>query len=84
MSLCASLEHDFSGLQLRNLVGTWTNYDYPLLTPATLLFAITVRDVADALTTHRGAVVEEMAKSTWSSWSDHHEQIRSWLESRID
>jgi hypothetical protein len=81
MSLCAALEHDVPGARLRRLLGTWTHRPggYPALEPRPAAYAITVRDVADADAEARAGVVCLWAKMTWSAWSDHHEQVRTWL-----
>jgi hypothetical protein len=79
MSLCASLEFEISGTKLRTIIGNWTHHDYHLLRPTPDGYPITVRNVKDATGGQRAATVEEMATSTWSAWSLHHEEIRTLL-----
>jgi len=79
MSLCASLEFEISGTKLRAMIGQWTHHDYHLLRPTPDGYPITVRNVNDATSGQRAAVVEEMATTTWSAWSLHHEGIRTLL-----
>ncbi|HEX4660517.1 MAG TPA: DUF5946 family protein [Streptosporangiaceae bacterium] len=81
MSLCAALEHDVPGTGLRRLLGSWAHRPggYPVLEPRPAVYAITVRDVADADASARAGVVRLWAEMTWSAWSDHHEQVRAWL-----
>jgi hypothetical protein len=83
MSLCASLEFDISGRQLRTVIGNWTYHDYPILRPRPDHFPVTIRDVKDATGDGRNKVVEHMARSTWSAWSIHHSEIRALLASSL-
>jgi hypothetical protein len=80
MSLCASLEQGMRGVRLRSLLGGWTRRDYPELLPRPDAYPITVRDVADADDSLRSGVAASWAMSTWTSWSDHHDEVRGWLE----
>ena len=48
ISLCASLEQGIPGARLRQLIGTWTHREYPLLVPRPDAYQLTVRDLADA------------------------------------
>lgn len=79
MSLCASLEQGILGTRLRQMIGTWTHRDYPLLAPRPDAYPLTVRNLADAATEDRPALVSDMATATWAAWSVHHDQIRAWL-----
>jgi hypothetical protein len=79
MSLCASLEFDKPGIKLRTMIGNWTHRNYPLLVPRPDHYPITVRTVTDETDDKRAAIVEEMARSTWSAWSLHHDNIRTLL-----
>jgi len=81
MSLCESLEFVISGRQLRTMIGTWTHRDYPILQPAPDHYALSVRDVADAVPERR-SIVQEMARTTWDSWAMHHGVIRSKLSTQ--
>lgn len=84
MSLCASLEDGVPGARLRHLMGGWTHRDYPLLLPHPAAYAVTVRDVADADPEARAAVVSAWAAATWSAWSAHHAQVRTWFDEAMD
>ncbi len=79
LSLCASLEFSIPGTQRRRMIGSWTHRDYPMFEPLPERYSVTVRNVADATIEQREVVVAEMARSTWSAWSRHHEEIRSLL-----
>lgn len=79
MSLCASLEFEISGTKLRAMISNWTHHDYHLLRPTPDGYPVTVRNVRDASSGQRAAIVDEMATSTWSAWSLHHEEIRTLL-----
>jgi hypothetical protein len=83
MSLCASLEFDMSGRQLRAMIGIWTHRDHPLLRPRPNHFPITVRNVRDVTGDRRKKIVEGIAESTWSAWSVHHSENRTLLVSYI-
>jgi hypothetical protein len=83
MSLCASLEFEMSGINLRTMIGNWTHRDYPLLVPRPDHYPITVRTVTDETDDKRAAVVEEIARSTWSAWSLHHDEIRTSLVNHL-
>ncbi|MDR0343657.1 MAG: hypothetical protein LBI49_11245, partial [Nocardiopsaceae bacterium] len=80
---CAGLEHGFSGVQLRRMIGDWTHRDYPLLVPRPAGYPVTVRDVADAAERSRADIVERWAVSAWTAWSAHHETIRGWLAASL-
>jgi hypothetical protein len=80
MSLCASLEHGIPGIQLRQMIGTWTHREYPLLAPRPNAYPLTVRNLADAAEQDRAALVSTMASAAWMAWSAHHGQIRAWLD----
>lgn len=79
MSLCASLEHQVPGHELRNLLGNWTHRDYPELLPRPLHFEITVEHVISAQETKRLIAVGAWARSAWEAWILHHETVRGWL-----
>jgi hypothetical protein len=79
MSLCASLEQGIPGTRLRQMIGTWTHREYPLLAPRPDAYPLTVRNLADAAQQDRAALVSDMATATWAAWSAHHDQIRAWL-----
>jgi len=79
MSLCASLEQGIPGTRLRQMIGTWTHREYPLLAPTPDAYPLTVRNLADAAEQDRPALVSDMATATWAAWSVHHDQIRAWL-----
>jgi hypothetical protein len=79
MSLCASIEFSFSGAQRRTMMGDWTHRGYAALQPVPERFPINVRSVFDAPYDQREIVVAAMASLTWSAWSRHHHQVRSWL-----
>lgn len=79
MSLCASLEQGIPGARLRHLTGTWTGREYPLLVPRPQAYQLTVRDLADAPEQDRPGLVADLARSAWTAWSGHHDQIRAWL-----
>jgi hypothetical protein len=79
MSLCTSLEQGIPGTRLRQMIGTWTHREYPLLVPRPGAYQLTVRDVADAAGQDRSGLVCGMAAATWAAWSAHHDQIRAWL-----
>jgi len=61
------------------MIGTWTGREYPLLVPMPEAFARTVRDLADASGPDRPGIVADMAKSAWTAWSAHHDEVRAWL-----
>lgn len=79
MSLCASLEQGIPGTRLRQMIGTWTHREYPLLVPRPDAYQLTVRDLADAAGQDRPGLVPDMATAAWAAWSAHHDQIRAWL-----
>ena len=79
MSLCASLKYGFPATRLRHLIGEWTHREYPLLLPRPARYAVTVRDVAGTDQEARPEVVATWAAATWSAWSAHHAQVRTWL-----
>ena len=79
ISLCASLEQGIPGARLRQLIGTWTHREYPLLVPRPDAYELTVRDLADAAEQDRTGLVSDMAAATWAAWSAQHDQIRAWL-----
>lgn len=79
MSLCTSLEQGIPGARLRHMIGTWTGREYPLLVPRPDAYQLTVRDLADAPGQDRPGLVADMARSAWTAWSAHHDQIRGWL-----
>ena len=81
MSICADIENGLDGAQRRARIGRWAHRDYPALIPTPLGYAVTVSDVLAAPTERRSERVAEMAASTWTAWSDHHEAIRAWLAS---
>jgi hypothetical protein len=79
MSLCASLEQGIPGTRLRQMIGTWTHREYPLLVPIPDAYQLTVRNLADAAGQDRPGVASDMARAAWAAWSAHHDQIRAWL-----
>jgi hypothetical protein len=83
MSLCASLEQGIPGTRLRRMIGTWTGREYPLLVPRPGAYQLTVRDLADAPGQDRAGLAADMARSAWTAWSAHHDQIRAWLDAAM-
>jgi len=79
MSLCASLEQGIPGTRLRQLIGTWTHREYPLLVPRPDAYTLTVRDLVDADAQDRPGLVCDTAEAAWAAWSTHHDQVRAWL-----
>ena len=79
MSLCASLEQGIPGTRLRQMIGTWTHREYPLLAPRPDAYQLTVRNLADAAGQDRAALVSDTARAAWAAWSAQHDQIRAWL-----
>jgi len=79
MSLCASLEFDMPGMKLRSMIGDWTHRDYPIHLPRPDHYPITVRTVTNETEDMRAVIVKEMARSTWSAWSLHHDEVRTLL-----
>jgi Family of unknown function (DUF5946) len=79
MSLCASVEQGIPGARLRHMIAAWTGREYPLLVPRPEAFALTVRDLADASGPDRPGLVADLARSAWTAWSAHHDQVRAWL-----
>lgn len=80
MSLCASFERGESGVRLRRSLGSWTHREYEALIPHPASYPVTVRDVVRADLDDRPRVVGELARGTWASWVDHHDQVRAWLD----
>jgi hypothetical protein len=56
-------------------------HDFPWLPPPPSLGELTVLDVVGAhnVADHT-ARVERWARSVWTAWSPHHDQVRAWLE----
>jgi Family of unknown function (DUF5946) len=79
MSLCASLEKGIPGVRLRHMIGTWVGRECPLLVPRPDAYQLTIRDLTDATSKDRPGLAADMARSTWTAWSAHHDQIRAWL-----
>jgi hypothetical protein len=79
MSLCASLEQGIPGTRLRQMIGSWTHREYPLLVPRPGAYQLTVRDLADAVGQDRPGLVSDMARATWAAWAAHRDQILAWL-----
>ena len=84
MSLCASLEQQVPGEELRSLLGGWTHRDYPELLPRPLGYRMTVEQIASAGDVERRALVGAWAGSVWDAWARHHEVVRGWLADRSD
>jgi hypothetical protein len=83
MSLCAALEFDMSGRARRSALGHWAHHDFPILRPCPDQFPITIRNIKDERVDARSDIVNEMARSTWSAWSVHHDHIRTLLLSSL-
>ena len=79
MCLCASVEHQRPGDELRSLLGNWTHRDYPELLPRPLGFEITVEQIVSAEGPERRVAVGAWARSAWGAWAQHHDIIRGWL-----
>ncbi len=80
MSLCASFERDVPGDKLRREMDTWTHVEYTALRPHPDSYPLTVEDVVVAQADLRVSIVRSFASGTWSAWSSHHPQVRSWLD----
>jgi hypothetical protein len=81
--LCATLERELPPDAAPNLLQRLANERRPLrwLEPPASLGPVTVADVHEAASAeeHRDRVME-WAAALWNAWSDHHAQIRAWLD----
>ncbi len=84
ISLCAGLERGVTGRERRRLIGRWVGRGYPVLDPAPGAFGVTISDVAAAPVTERPSVVGQLAATSWSAWSAHHDTVRALLDSLPD
>jgi hypothetical protein len=83
MSLCASLEHQIPGDELRSLLGAWTHHDYPEILPRPLDYDITVVQIVSAADSGRQEAVGAWATTVWEAWAQHHDVIRAWLTNSV-
>jgi hypothetical protein len=79
VSLCAAFENALPADRRRRLIGQLAHREYPVLRPPVTSFAITIRDVFDAVDRDRPEVVRRWARATWDAWATHHGAVRSWL-----
>jgi hypothetical protein len=79
MSLCACFERGIPGVRLRTMIGGWLDREYPMLLPRPESFPITIVNVVSTPERTRPDAVAEWATTTWSAWSAHHDQVRTWL-----